>query len=931
MKKLLTLLALAFIYAAQAQNLPPQAINFQGVAIDKNGIPVPGINELGNPIQNAGIKVRFSILEGTATGTSVYREVHETTTDEFGRFNVEIGRGSSQEGQFESIQWGNDRHFLKVEVDLNDPGTNYTLASVQEFLSVPYALYSKSSGSSSDDLDKDDQNEIQTLTLSGDLLSISQGNTVTLPADLDEQQLSISGGVISISNGNSISLPVDSDNQLLTVSGNDLSISNGNTVALPVSPDNQSLSISGNSLSISNGNSVTLPPNTDNQTLAISGNSVSISNGNSITLPTAPDNQTLTLSGSTLSITNGNSVVLPTDADNQSLNITSSGSSRSLGITGGNSVSFTVNDADSSATNELQALSKVGSTISLSNGGGSVLDSDNQSLSLTGNSLSISNGNSIALPVAPDNQTLTLSGSTLSISNGNSITLNINDADSSSSNEIQTLSINGNTISLSNNGGSITLPADQVNDADADSTNELQSLSLTGNVLSLTDGGSVNLSSLAGGNSVIQTFNGYNDTINHVHQRQGNSLLTYYSSIVPPPLAGTYWIISGVHAKTYFSTLGNVTADPYYFVVRLEVNGLQRSLPFTVNSNDQIRIFLTSSGGCCGTSGQDSTAVGISYKSYAYGSFSDEDIDSTNELQTISISNDTIFLSNGGFVKLPSTLIPSSNTSNTITSSQLDDLFGLQYTGNGSLGDFHSSTSTLPTMKFLNYDDFFLMPGDTLNLVAQTNVITPTTTVLFVQDTCYLAGFINGKGSGTSDRNLNFTSTPPFTYKGLQAASGTFNGTNIANYKEGLHTVFWNEWALLKYIDPYQELVSNLQNNNSFIVCASQFGDISGQDGGSYGSAYNAFGGRGGRGLIIIAKTLIINNAIFDLRGGSGTASPNTAYRGGAGGGGSLFISYEYGSIVNPIVNTTGGTAIASPTTIPLTNGANGRFLFHQR
>ena len=311
---------------------------------------------------------------------------------------------------------------------------------------------------------------------------------------------------------------------------------------------------------------------------------------------------------------------------------------------------------------------------------------------------------------------------------------------------------------------------------------------------------------------------------------------------------------------------------------------------------------------------------------------------STNELQTISISNDTIFLSKGGFVKLPSTLIPSSNSSNSITSSQLDDLFGLQYTGNGSLGDFHSATSTLPTMKFLNYDDFFLMPGDTLNLVAETGVIDPVTTVLFVQDTCYLAGFINGKGTGQGYRNLNFNSTSSIyqTYDGLQAASGTNNGSSNYTgqpvfFREGHHSVNWNEWALLNYLDPYQQLASNLLNDKSFKVCASQYGEISGQDGGSGGQAYGAYGGRGGRGLIIIAKTLIINNAIFDLRGGSGTASPNTSYRGGAGGGGSLFISYEYGSIVNPIVNTTGGTAIATPTTIPLTNGANGRFLFHQR
>jgi hypothetical protein len=437
------------------------------------------------------------------------------------------------------------------------------------------------------------------------------------------------------------------------------------------------------------------------------------------------------------------------------------------------------------------------------------VDSDNQTLSVSGSNLSIANGNTVTLPVSQDNQTLTLTGSSLSITNGNSVSLLGFDSDST--NELQSISINGNMITLSNNGGSITLPQDQINDADADPSNELQTISINNRTVSLS------------------------------------------------------------------------------------MNGGSFTIP------------------------------------------QDADADSTNELQTISIANDTIFLSSGGYVKLPNTSTPI-NSSKSITSSQLDDLFGLQYTGNGLLGDFHSATTTLPTMKFLNYDDFFLMPGDTLNLVAQINAITPTTTVLFVQDTCYLAGFINGKGTGQSNRNLS-TNTPYSmfqTFVGLQAASGTNNSStgytgSPVYFREGQHSVKWNEWALLSYLDPYQEYASNLLNDTSFKVCASQYGEISGQDGGTNGSSYGAYGGRGGRGLIIIAKTLIVNNAIFDLRGSSGTASPNTAYRGGAGGGGSLFISYETGTIVNPAVNTSGGTAIPTPTSIPLTNGGNGRFLFHQR
>ena len=71
--------------------------------------------------------------------------------------------------------------------------------------------------------------ETQVLSLDGSKLSISKGNSITLPADNDGQKLSLSGDQLSISNGNSITLPA----QRLIVNGNQLSISNGNTIELP--------------------------------------------------------------------------------------------------------------------------------------------------------------------------------------------------------------------------------------------------------------------------------------------------------------------------------------------------------------------------------------------------------------------------------------------------------------------------------------------------------------------------------------------------------------------------------------------------------------------------------------------------------------------------------------------------------------------------
>ncbi|HNP32177.1 MAG TPA: hypothetical protein PKN96_02665, partial [Flavobacterium sp.] len=87
-----------------------------------------------------------------------------------------------------------------------------------------------------------------------------------------------------------------------------------------------------------------------------------------------------------------------------------------------------------------------------------------QTLSQSGNTVTLSNGGgSFTLPTFNDTdaQSLTLTGNTLSISNGNSVTL------PTYTDVPQTLSQTGNTVTLSNGGGSFTLPT--FNDTDAQS------------------------------------------------------------------------------------------------------------------------------------------------------------------------------------------------------------------------------------------------------------------------------------------------------------------------------------------------------------------------------------------------------------------------------------------------------------------------------
>lgn len=174
--------------------------------------------------------------------------------------------------------------------------------------------------------------------------------------DRDNQSLTFNGttGELSISNGNTVTIP--SGKQTISKQGNKLILSNGggevdlpqpnNAVAYDDKPlrdrvtalegrrdnDNQTITLNDRTLSISNGNSVTLP--SDKQTITKQGNRLVLSNGGGeIELPTPKDsvpyddtslrnrvkaledrpdkdNQTLSLEGNKLKLTNGGEVNL---------------------------------------------------------------------------------------------------------------------------------------------------------------------------------------------------------------------------------------------------------------------------------------------------------------------------------------------------------------------------------------------------------------------------------------------------------------------------------------------------------------------------------------------------------------------------------------------------------------------------------------------
>ena len=102
-------------------------------------------------------------------------------------------------------------------------------------------------------------NNTITSNVNGSISNASIINSVTNTINSNNQLVTTINGVTSIP----ITFPtlIDTDAQSLSLTGNTLSISNGNSVLLPsyTDTDSQSLSLTGNTLSISNGNSVTIP------------------------------------------------------------------------------------------------------------------------------------------------------------------------------------------------------------------------------------------------------------------------------------------------------------------------------------------------------------------------------------------------------------------------------------------------------------------------------------------------------------------------------------------------------------------------------------------------------------------------------------------------------------------------------------------------
>lgn len=162
--KLLFTCSLAALFGSTLYAQSPQKFGYQAVIRKSNG----------DLVANQPVATRISILQGSLSGTVVYEETQNALTNTNGLLTFEIGSGAVVMGDLSTVDWSNGPYFIQTATD-PDGGTNYAIQTNMQLLSVPYALHAQTASQALNDADE------QTLSISGQDISISNGNTITLP------------------------------------------------------------------------------------------------------------------------------------------------------------------------------------------------------------------------------------------------------------------------------------------------------------------------------------------------------------------------------------------------------------------------------------------------------------------------------------------------------------------------------------------------------------------------------------------------------------------------------------------------------------------------------------------------------------------------------------------------------------------------------
>ena len=330
MKKLTFFLFI--ILSVNTYSQSPSNFTYQSVVRDGSG----------KLLSNKEISFRISVLKNSESGQVVFEEEHSVTTNINGLATLIVGKGSGND-DLGDIDWGDGSYFLKVEID-PEGGFNFIAEDTTQLLSVPYALYSSSSGSS--------------LTITGqDYLSINNNELTVNKVDLTDDIV----GILPIVNGGTGSSTVPMVGVITAADAasarNVLGLS---TVASTGSYNDLTDKLTaGANIDITNG----IISSTDTNTEYTAGTGISIDGNNAIsstiTQYTDANAQAAFTAGANIDITNG--IISSTDTNTEYT------AGTGISIDGNNAISSTITqytDANAQAAfiqifNHLQRIQNI--------------------------------------------------------------------------------------------------------------------------------------------------------------------------------------------------------------------------------------------------------------------------------------------------------------------------------------------------------------------------------------------------------------------------------------------------------------------------------------------------------------------------------------------------------------------------------------------
>lgn len=138
----------------------PQAVSYQSVVRDASS----------KPLVNTAVTVIMTINQGSAPGTEVYSETHNTSTNDFGLLNINLGEGTTTDN-FADIDWSQAPYYLNININGKD-------MDPVRLVSVPYSIYADEAGNVFSG-DYNDLNNQPSLNISNWNTAYSWGNHAT--------------------------------------------------------------------------------------------------------------------------------------------------------------------------------------------------------------------------------------------------------------------------------------------------------------------------------------------------------------------------------------------------------------------------------------------------------------------------------------------------------------------------------------------------------------------------------------------------------------------------------------------------------------------------------------------------------------------------------------------------------------------------------